>query len=74
MNSNAVDFLGRTIRVGALVAYPVRRGSRMWLSKLRVQQIVPDQEPWISGFSDIGRRVQVKNLANVLVVEEPSAN
>jgi hypothetical protein len=68
---NAVDFLGRSITVGSLVAYPVRRGSKMWLNKLRVQQVVPDQSPWISGYSDGGRRVQVKNLENVVVVQEP---
>ena len=71
---NAVDFMGRTITVGSLVAYPVRRGSKMWLNKLRVQQVVPDLTPWISGFSDGGRRVQVRNLENVVVVENPSTN
>lgn len=59
------DFMGREIRPGNTVCYPVRRGSSMWLVELRVQQVEPGS---VSGFNKDGRRVTVKNLNNVVVV------
>lgn len=59
------DFMGREIRPGNTVCYPVRRGSDMWLVELRVQQV---DAASVSGFNKDGRRVTVKNLKNVVVV------
>jgi hypothetical protein len=65
------DAVGRQIKPGCTVMYPVRRGSNMWLSELRVQQIVPGDSvkgPYLSGFSNVGRRINVHNLENVIVI------
>ena len=60
------DFAGRTIVAGATVAYPVRRGSSMWLNKLTVTLAADD---YITGYNNEGRRVTVKNLKNCVVIE-----
>jgi hypothetical protein len=60
-----LDFMGREIRPGNTVCYPVRRGSSMWLNELRVQQAEPGK---VSGFNTEGRRVTISNLKNVVVV------
>lgn len=58
------DFLGREIMAGDTIIYPVRRGSAMWLNKLRVTQVLPDS---LTGLNPDGRWVTVKNLGNVIV-------
>lgn len=63
-----LDFMGREITVGATVVYPVRRGSSMWMQKLRVTQVIP-VGPKIGGFNPEGRRIVLQNIANVTVVE-----
>lgn len=60
-----VDFMGREIAAGNVVAYPVRRGSKMWLNKLNVQHVEDDR---ITGYNNLGRRITVTNLKNVVVV------
>lgn len=65
------DHVGREIKVGASIVYPVRRGSEMKLKQLTVQQIVPGNEnklPSVSGYNTDGRRVHVHNLDNVIVI------
>ena len=72
----AVDYMGRTIEAGHVVVYPVRRGSDMWLNKLSVAQV---EENRISGYNNLGRRLTITNLKNVVIVggkpaaEQPSA-
>ncbi|GMU26192.1 MAG: hypothetical protein AMXMBFR16_10970 [Candidatus Uhrbacteria bacterium] len=36
---NPLDFMGKEIKVGATVVYPVRRGSQMWLKSLLVEAV-----------------------------------
>ena len=68
-----IDFLGRDIKTGDLVVYPVRRGSSMWLKRVMVTGI----ETRGQGFTLIGydpvataqRRIHVCNLSNTIVVE-----
>jgi hypothetical protein len=62
---NPTDFLGREIRPGDLIVYPTRRGSRMWMNELRVQQVTPE---YVGGHNDLGRPVKITNLKNVVVV------
>lgn len=65
------DCVGREIKAGCTILYPVRRGSRMWLSRLQVQSAVPGDEtrpPRVSGFNGDGRRVNVHNIDMVVVV------
>lgn len=63
-----IDCVGREIKPGCSILYPVRRGSRMWLSRLQVQQIVPGKRPYLSGFNTDGRRVNVRNLDMTIVI------
>jgi hypothetical protein len=63
-----VDYLGRTIRPGDLVVYSWRRGSMMGLAQLNVSQV---SEANIVGYNPVGRRVTLRNLYNVVVVERP---
>jgi len=60
-----VDFMGREIAAGNVIVYPVRRGSLMWLNKLNVQHVEDDK---VIGYNNLGRRVTITNLANVVVV------
>jgi hypothetical protein len=61
----ALDFMGREITAGNVIAYPVRRGSKMWLNKLNVQHVEDDK---IVGYNNLGRRITITNLRNVVVV------
>lgn len=63
-----VDRVGREITAGCSILYPVRRGSEMWLSQMNVQQIIPGNDCYLSGFNTDGRRVYVHNLKNVVVI------
>ena len=63
---NPTDFLGREIRRGDVIVYPWRRGSRMGLSKLCVEEVTQES---VGGHSNLGRRVTIRNLKNVVVVE-----
>lgn len=68
--AEAKDFLGKPITAGATVCYPVRRGSKMWLKKLAVQQVQDTPRGiCVSGTNDGGRRIAVYNLENCVVVE-----
>jgi len=63
--TEATDFLGRSIAVGDTLIYPVRQKSRMWLKRLVVSKVESDI---IHGNSPQGRRVQLTNLNNTIVV------
>jgi len=63
--SEATDFLGRSIAVDDTLIYPVRRGSRMWLNRIVVSKVESDV---IHGANPQGRRVQLTNLNNTIVV------
>ena len=67
----ASDFLGCLIKVGHTVVYPVRRGSKMWIQKANVTQIVQHdrtQPPLLVCLNPAGRRVTIQNLDNCVVV------
>ena len=68
----AIDFLGREIKAGDTVVYPVRRGSSMWLNKLTLAHADADGA---CGYNNAGHRVFIKNLKNVVVVSpaDPAA-
>jgi hypothetical protein len=66
----AKDFMGKSIKAGDLVCYPVRRGSAMWLKKLKVLAVQDTPRgTCVSGTSDTGRRISIYNLDNCVVVE-----
>ena len=60
-----VDCVGREIKVGCSVIYPVRRGSWMGLRRMRVQQVSAGA---ISGHAPDGRHTRVKRLDTAVVI------
>ena len=67
----ATDCVGREIKAGCSILYPVRRGSRMWQATMKVQQVVPgtvSKGAYVSGFNKDGRRVNVHNLDMTVVI------
>ena len=71
--ATATDFLGKPITAGAIVCYPVRRGSKMWLKKLTVLTVQDGPKGiCVSGTNDAGRRISIYNLNNCVVVPEES--
>ena len=66
----AKDFLGNAIKGGDTICYPVRRGSRMWLKKMVVAEMSETNKGiCLSGTSAKGRRINITNLENCIVVE-----
>ena len=61
----AKDFLGKDIKVGDTVCYPVRRGSKMEMKKIVVQTIVDTPKGiCITSTSNKGRPINIYNLQN----------
>jgi hypothetical protein len=67
MNEATTDFLGREIKAGDTIAYPVRRGSAMWMNKLLITQALPTA---VRGWNSEGRLITVRNLSNAIVVTD----
>lgn len=65
--TGATDFLGGEIKPDDTIVYPVRRGSSMWMNKLRVTQVLPTV---VKGLNSEGRWIVVRNLKNAVVVTE----
>ncbi len=66
----AKDFFNRTIKIGDICIYPVRRGAKMWLNRLLIQKISHDPrgEPKVSGIKQDGFPVNVTSLNRVVIV------
>lgn len=64
------DFLQRLIQPGDICAYPVRRGSKMWLNRLTVQEIVydPKGNPQVKGRKEDGYPVTISALDRLVLV------
>ena len=66
-----LDYLFREIKVGDRVAYPMRRGSRMWLTTMKVENIEELGGSFLLlGVDATGRRTRTKNLENCEVINE----
>jgi hypothetical protein len=69
---NPVDFTGRQIEVGYVIAYPVRRGSEMKLRSMTVEgiEIIRSTPPvyWLYGHSDKGRPVKVETPDRCIII------
>jgi len=69
--SDPVDYVGRLIKVGDLVAYPVRRRSRMELKSARVSVISRrDKDHTMMCYNEQGRRVTLLHTARMIVIGE----
>ena len=69
-----LDCVDREIKVGCNILYAVRRGSSMWLKRMRVQQVMADDgngNPLLRGFTPDGHRVTDHNLKTVAVIVPP---
>ncbi|MBN1908389.1 MAG: hypothetical protein JW818_01505 [Pirellulales bacterium] len=67
----AKDFLDRQIEVGHTIVYPIRRGSKMWMQKASVTQIIQHdrtQPPLLTCLNPTGRKVTIQNLDNCVVI------
>lgn len=64
------DCVGREIKPGCTILYPVRRRSEMKLKRMKVQNeaALNLNGRCVSGFNADGRPVYVYNLENVIVV------
>lgn len=60
------DFLGREIKVGDELVYPVRRRSSMWLRKITVTDL---GNGTVSGTGGQGRRVTIFKTERSIIVE-----
>lgn len=59
------DYLGREIKVGDTLVYPVRRGSSMWLNQIAVRKVEPNV---VIGVNSTGRVINIKNLGNTVAI------
>ena len=68
--AEANDFTGRPIKAGDTICYPVRRGSSMRLKKLSVAAVQDTfRGVCVSGLNETGRRINIYNTDNCIVVE-----
>lgn len=66
---SATDYLGKPVKAGDRIVYPVRRGSKLWLNKMDVTKVDESgSQPVLHGKSNTGRPVEIKNITNVIVV------
>jgi hypothetical protein len=74
MSEPILDFSGQVIEPGDIIAYPVRRGSDMWLRSLRVSHIdvIRSTPPVyrIAGTNDNGRLVKLENPLRCVVIKK----
>jgi hypothetical protein len=74
MSDTVVDFGGRPIEPGDLIAYPVRRGSSMWLRSMRVShiEVIRSTPPvyHIAGSNDEGRLVKLDHADRCVIMKK----
>lgn len=67
----ATDITGRQIMPGQRVAYPVRKGSAMWLSTARVESISEGAGGiTVHARNPEGRTVRITSLDRVVILPE----
>jgi hypothetical protein len=67
------DFVGTEITPGCTCVYPLRRGSKMWLTTIKVDGIqkIKDGDQIVdtlTGFNSNGRWTKTKNIKNCIVI------
>jgi hypothetical protein len=75
--TNPRDFLGKEIKEGVTLVYPVRRMSDMWLKKITVKRIIETGNrrgrgtvKAIIGVNPDGRRITLTKADRCVVVED----
>lgn len=61
------DFLGRRIKVGDTLVYPVRRKSAMWLSSIVVTDLAVAFST-VYGTNRKGRRIKLSKLNRTVII------
>ena len=78
MTDIVLDFGGRPIESGDTIAYPVRRGSEMWLRSLKVShiEVIRSTPPvyHIAGSNDKGRMVKLENPDRCVILTKGLKN
>jgi hypothetical protein len=73
-NLEPKDYIGRVIRAGYTVVYPVRQGSNMWLQHMIVShiEIIRAQTPVfkLHGTNSDGKLVKIEHPDRCVVVKE----
>ncbi len=59
------DFLGRRIKVGDTLVYPVRRKSAMWLSSITVTDLA---DSTLHGTNRKGRRIKLSKPDRTVII------
>lgn len=74
------DFLGKPIAGGDTIVYPGRHASSLWMNKATVLSVsAPKVKPngaityTLSVLRSDGRKAQIKNIQNVVVVRKDNA-
>ncbi len=63
------DFCGNLIVVGCKCVYPMRRGSKMWMTTIKVDGIQGlGAATVLTGYDNTGRRTRTKNIQNCVVI------
>lgn len=68
------DFRGVEIQTGAVIAYPGRQGSSMWMNEGTVEEIKTVTDPWrttevlVVRTKNTGRRTEVSRTERVVVL------
>jgi|WetSurMetagenome_2_1015567.scaffolds.fasta_scaffold122668_5 hypothetical protein len=74
MTGIALDFGGRIIDPGDIVAYPVRRGSKMWLKAMQVSHvdIIRSDPPCfkIVGVNENGKKVRLEKSDRCVILKK----
>lgn len=70
VNKVPKDMFDREIKIGDICAYPVRRGSQMWMNRIVVQRISYNLrgEARLSGLKQDGYPVHVTSLDRIVIV------
>lgn len=62
--------MGRLIKVGDLCVYPARRGSNLWLNKIKVSSFNWNDEgiPVVNGLKPDGYGVTITQISRLVIV------
>lgn len=72
MPQPVLDCVGNEITGSSVVVYPVRKGSNMWMNRVKLSRIEFGVEPVLIGELPNGHGVRIKNIKNVVVVTPPA--
>ena len=65
-----LDFMGRVIKEGDVCVYPTRRGSNLWLNKIKVSSFNwgDDGVPVVNGVKPDGYSVTITQISRLVII------